>query len=211
MPSRVFADLEEACDIFKDNGCIYYPIPVLWPTEGFVKYLSDQEGFSQEAGQLLKLFTDVIPNDLFERKSLMMHSMGNHVVFNGACGAGQPDVDFENIFMVAADVAFDIFHKDPNEDYRFRGRFNENKELKADRFVNMLAKNSDGSYLGKIYVLHTTRDNVLRASNTVNFENRIGYRGIGASRDKNWSFDPSIIRDTTSPTTIETGPVCVQN
>mmetsp|Transcript_13181 Transcript_13181/g.30755 ORF Transcript_13181/g.30755 Transcript_13181/m.30755 type:complete len:326 (+) Transcript_13181:214-1191(+) len=194
-PSQVFADLEKACKKFKDNGCIYYPIPVLWPTQGGIRYLSDQDGFSQEAGQLLKLLTDIIPNDLFERKSLMMHSMGNHVVFNGACGAGQPDVEFENIFMVAADVPFDIFHKDPYEDYKFRGRFNGNKELKADRFVKMLAKNSDGSYLGKIYVLHTKRDTVLRFSNIANFENRIGFRGIGARRDKNWSFDSSIIRD----------------
>jgi len=76
-----------------------------------VRYSRDQEDPSQRAGLELKNFVNAIPNDLFPRKSLLMHSMGNHVVFNGACGvkdeAGQvvdkaPDVQFENIFFEAA-------------------------------------------------------------------------------------------------------------
>lgn len=98
----------------KFTGLKYYPIPVLWPcneSNFIVRYSRDQEDPSQRAGMELKNFVDAIPNDLFPRKSLLMHSMGNHVVFNGACGvkdeAGQvidkaPDVQFENIFFVAA-------------------------------------------------------------------------------------------------------------
>lgn len=66
-------------------------------------YDKDQEVFSQEAGKLLNSFVDVVPDETFPRKSLMLHSMGNHVVFNGACGMkNPPQVQFENIFMVAA-------------------------------------------------------------------------------------------------------------
>jgi len=89
----------------------YYPIPVLWPCDSVDRwgpdkagqYEWDQEVFSQQAGNVLRQFVDQIRDDTFPRKSLMMHSMGNHVVFNGACGANNaPGVQFENIFMVAA-------------------------------------------------------------------------------------------------------------
>ena len=107
-------DLAKKWTRFTDAGLKYYPIPVLWPcneSNFIVRYSRDQEDPSQRAGLELKNFVDAIPNDLFPRKSLLMHSMGNHVVFNGACGvkdeAGQvvdkaPDVQFENIFFVAA-------------------------------------------------------------------------------------------------------------
>ncbi len=100
---------------FTDAGLKYYPIPVLWPCNEKSCFLSryrfDQEFFSQRAGAEFKAIVDAIPNDLFPRKSLLMHSMGNHVVFNGACGGKDeegkvvdkaPDVEFENIFVVAA-------------------------------------------------------------------------------------------------------------
>ncbi len=106
---------------FEDAGLKYYPIPVMWPcdekNEGyFSKYRFDQGDPSQRAGQEMTSMVDAIPNDLFPRKSILMHSMGNHVVFNGACGVKDekgkvidkaPDVEFENIFLfLVAAVSF---------------------------------------------------------------------------------------------------------
>eukprot|EP00536_Pseudo-nitzschia_multiseries_P012973 jgi/Psemu1/33755/gm1.33755_g len=101
------------------------------------------------------------------KKSIMMHSMGNRAISNGACGKGMADVQFKNIFMheekidqahnlnqffcfiaTIHDVPFDIFHNYP-------GNGLKNKETKAEHFIkNMLKKNPDGLYVGKIYILH---------------------------------------------------------
>lgn len=67
----------------------------------------DQETNTIESGKALKAFVDNINNNkTFPRKSLLMHSMGNHVIFNGACKTGAPDVQFDNIFMIAAVSAY---------------------------------------------------------------------------------------------------------
>ncbi len=84
---------------FKKN----YPVPVTWPLIGKNKRYSDnRDDHAPEAGEGLESFVNKIDNNLFPRKSLMMHSMGNHVVFNWACKDGVPDVQFDNIFMIAA-------------------------------------------------------------------------------------------------------------
>jgi len=81
----------------------YYPVPVVWASVGNTAlYFEEQSNNSMEAGNALKALVNFIPNDTFPRKSLLMHSMGNHVIFNGACFKETPDVQFENIFMVAA-------------------------------------------------------------------------------------------------------------
>lgn len=88
---------------------IYYHVPVIWASEGnTLAYYGDQGKNSMNAGNAMKAFVDFIPNDTFSRKSLLMHSMGNHAVFNGACASATPDVTFDNIFMVAAvSIKFD--------------------------------------------------------------------------------------------------------
>ena len=69
----------------------------------FTGYNKDaDEHDSQYSGKAFFDFVDKIPDETFPRKSLLMHSMGNHVVFDGACLKGAPKVQFENIFMVAA-------------------------------------------------------------------------------------------------------------
>lgn len=81
----------------------YYPVPVVWASEGNkALYFEDQNENALGAGRALNALVNFIPNETFPRKSLLMHSMGNHAVFNGACANGTPDVQFENIFMVAA-------------------------------------------------------------------------------------------------------------
>lgn len=181
---------------FKSNGGKYYPIPVLWPCENgndllpidqlnlVRQYKKDQNEWSQNAGKMLKTLVGNIDDNVFPKKSLMMHSMGNHVVFNGACGFQEaPDVQFENIFMVAADVPFDIFHKEPNNNYRWNKVFAK-KELKATNFFKMLEKKTDsqGNEVpkGKVYILHNHKDEALDLSSKfLNGENRLGQRGAG--------------------------------
>jgi hypothetical protein len=88
----------------KLGGGKYYPVMVLWPcSQGYKNtYRADQKECALEAGEIFKKLVDCIPNNTFARKSLMMHSMGNHVVYNGACLDGTPDVQFDDIFMVSA-------------------------------------------------------------------------------------------------------------
>lgn len=107
-PGGIFAALNPKLEKFKQCKK-FYPVPVLWPckTDEYLgtplrNYRLDQKTTSQSAGKLFKGLVDSIPNTVFPNKSLLMHSMGNHVVFNGACGEGVPDVKFDDIFMVAA-------------------------------------------------------------------------------------------------------------
>ena len=105
QPSDVLEDIEEVRERFEKGGH-YYPVPIMWPCSdgnALLNYDKDQEGFSQDSGALFEKLVEQIPYDTFPRKSLLIHSMGNHVVFNGSCGAeSAPQVQFENIFMVAA-------------------------------------------------------------------------------------------------------------
>lgn len=146
---------------------IHFPIPVIWPNYGSrlgYKY-PDQAQYSLEAGENLKKLFDHIPQGMFPKKTLMLHSMGNHVVFNGACGVNlpmfpdgppgpAPDIEFENIFMVAADVENDIFVDNPSEGWGY----------KREKASNMQAMLKEG---GKIYVVHNQDDVLLKASGIV--------------------------------------------
>lgn len=180
-----------------NKGMLCYPVPVLWASEGnTLRYFGDQSANAINAGKAMQAFVKSIPNDTFPRKSLAMHSMGNHAVFNGACGSTQPDVEFENIFLVAADVPYDIFHKNPDEGYWVRGDVSGNKKVKADRFFGMLAKKSDGKPKGKIYVVWNDNDVALKFSKFSNLEARIGKTGVGWVDGwfRNY-YDDKIIRD----------------
>jgi len=68
----------------------------------FHGYGKDSDEHTPAFGRAFFDFVKNIPDKTFPRKSLMMHSMGNHVVFDGACYQDAPQVQFENIFMVAA-------------------------------------------------------------------------------------------------------------
>lgn len=156
----------------------YYPIPVIWASEGStLLYFEDQADDAIGAGKALNALVGVVPNDTFPKKSLVMHSMGNHAIFNGACAKGTPDVQFDDIFMVAADVPFDIFHKEPNEFYLFRKNVSGRKYEKATNFFGMLKKEGDKP-VGKIYVLYHKKDVALAASFFTNQESRIGKTGL---------------------------------
>jgi hypothetical protein len=104
QPSELFKEMAKARQNFL-GGMKFYPIPVLWSTgPSLFDYLPNQSGSSLEAGRLLNALIHTTSNDLFSEKSLMMHSMGNHVVLNGVLGLDEeaPGVRFDNIFMVAA-------------------------------------------------------------------------------------------------------------
>ena len=143
----------------------FYPVPVVWPYT--VNYLHQQKVTALESGALLRKFFETENLDeVFPQKSLMMHSMGNHLFFNGVC-SDNVNVTFDDIFMVAADVAFDIFHKDPK-------KHGNDKREKAKRFIGML-----GDKGGKVYVLYNRDDLPLNLSSThlANHEGRIGSTG----------------------------------
>jgi len=163
---------EEAVYNFKEAGT-YYPVPVIWPngTRNVLDYIPNQR-LSEEAGTLFRCFIECIPNGQFPRKSLMMHSMGNFLVHSGKDG-NPLDVQFDNIFMVAADIPADIFSDDPR---------NEDDKEKAVNWKELLGKNG-----GKIFVFHSRRDLALIASaSSFNFgRQRIGLQGTtGTTRDE---------------------------
>lgn len=171
---------------FERNGLKYYPVPVLWACneKGLFGYKLDQGESAMKTGKGLKAFVDDIDNSSFPRKSLLMHSMGNHLVFDGACGSDKaPDADFENIFLVAADIPYDVFSDDPYEGYylsSFRKKFG-GKMHKAANLFSMLGKDSEGNPKGKIYIVHNRHDLALVGSSWfMNWESRIGSVGGGA-------------------------------
>mmetsp|Transcript_16948 Transcript_16948/g.23921 ORF Transcript_16948/g.23921 Transcript_16948/m.23921 type:complete len:345 (+) Transcript_16948:35-1069(+) len=194
QPAAAMSNIADKWKRFTDAGLKYYPVPVLWPCNEDGDYATDQEGLSQRAGKELKAMVDAIPNDLFPRKSVLMHSMGNHVVFNGACGVKDetekvidkaPDVEFENIFLVAADVPHDIFWENPYEyddrwfdKKKMQGLYGQKKQ-KASNFFKMLKVDESGKPIGKIYVVHYKWDKAMVASATplMNGETRLGAYG----------------------------------
>lgn len=200
-PTNIIDDIAKSRSKFENSK--YYPIFVLWPCSGLLSwekgtitgYEKDSDLYSQNAGKAFFDFVKKIPDHAFPRKSLMMHSMGNHVVFDGACRHGAPQVQFENIFMVAADLPCDGFHNNPDEGYWF-GSNKEiwgNKKEKADNFYEMLAKDANGKPKGKIVVLYNGTDKALFfSSNLFNGERRLGQRGMGTYRTM-WSFPPGRI------------------
>jgi hypothetical protein len=106
QPSDVFETMAKARNQFM-NRTTFYPIPVVWSTRRLTslrRYRQDQIWSSIEAGGVLNALLNSFSNKYFFEKSLMMHSMGNHVVLNGVLGLNEktPDVRFDNIFMVAA-------------------------------------------------------------------------------------------------------------
>lgn len=188
--NKNFGDKDK--EYFQFKGLTYYPIPVIWPCNTDGNYNVDQDKPSLGAGKHLRALVKGINNDLFPRKSLLMHSMGNHVVFDGACGTKDdsgaviktpPDVQFENIFMVSSDVPKDLFWKEPYDyDNVWWGkertkRVYGQKKQKASNFFGMLQTGSDGKPKGKIYVVHNPRDKALLGSAIVNNEKRLGTVG----------------------------------
>jgi len=194
QPASAMSNVASKFDRFKEAGLNYYPIPVIWPCNDKGKYSEDQDDPSQKAGDQLRALVNGIDNKLFPRKSLLMHSMGNHVVFNGSCGFKKdgkvvdspPDVEFENIFMVAADVPHDIFWENPWDydnawtDKDRRKRLYGQKYQKASNFFGMLKRDGSGDKkpIGKIYIVHNPRDSALHGSSWVkNYETRLGSLG----------------------------------
>jgi esterase/lipase superfamily enzyme len=96
--------MAEAHEVFEKKA--HYPIPVVWSTGKLTpfSYFRDRSVSSLKAGRVLNNLIRSFGNDIFIEKSLMMHSMGNHVVLNGVLGLNKevPTVRFDNIFMVAA-------------------------------------------------------------------------------------------------------------
>ena len=105
-PSEFFEQVNEKIEIFaKQKGKKYYPIPVLWPTENaniFTRFRVDQVVNTMKAGKLLTGIANLITADIFPEKALMMHSLGNHLVVNGASKEESPAIKFDDIFLVAA-------------------------------------------------------------------------------------------------------------
>jgi len=184
-----------AYDKFKSNKK-YYPVPVIWASEGNYKYSFDQENNAMNTGKKMFDFVNSIDNNAFPRKSLLMHSMGNHAVFNAACGHDEaPDVEFENIFLVSADIPNDVFHDSPNEDYSGEKiKIFGNKKKKAERFLKMMAKTKEGKYKGKICVVYNNNDRALSlVSRILNGEARIGCAGHSMKSGWfRWSHQPDL-------------------
>eukprot|EP00751_Fragilariopsis_kerguelensis_P030102 CAMPEP_0170927662 /NCGR_PEP_ID=MMETSP0735-20130129/13643_1 /TAXON_ID=186038 /ORGANISM="Fragilariopsis kerguelensis, Strain L26-C5" /LENGTH=311 /DNA_ID=CAMNT_0011328237 /DNA_START=93 /DNA_END=1028 /DNA_ORIENTATION=- len=180
---------EEAVYNFKEAGT-YYPVPVIWPA-GLpgIGYIPDRNS-SEEAGELFRCFVECIPRDQFPRKSLMMHSMGNFLVHSGKDG-NPLDVQFDNIFMVAADIPADIFSDDPR---------NEDDKEKAVNWKELLGKNG-----GKIFVFYATNDLLLIASPILNrLMPRIGLRGTTGNTCDEFS---DVVENVNATENVGEGPL----
>mmetsp|Transcript_9155 Transcript_9155/g.10693 ORF Transcript_9155/g.10693 Transcript_9155/m.10693 type:complete len:355 (+) Transcript_9155:65-1129(+) len=149
----------------------YYPVPVIWPNSG--DYKEDTEACKKIGAGLRALLNGT---ESMVRKSLLCHSMGNKVLCEAAATVNGIEAKFENIFMVAADIDYDIFHKGPTTTTRMD---QSTKKLMAKNIFNMLKKGDNDKPIGKIYVLHSKSDNMLRLSGlVVNSQARLGLLGV---------------------------------
>lgn len=230
-PSEIFDSFETRYkfpktyvqEIFAEKGGVYYPIPVLWPCHhlksmfGYetVKADGKYEYDKQEAlnaGDVLEKFTESISNDLFPEKALLAHSMGNHVVFDGGCEKKAPDVQFNDIYLVAADIPYDVFHKDPKDDYdnERQKKAYQHKKKKAGHFFEMLAGWKEGKAKGKVHILNNVYDLALLAScDVLNDEPRLGQKGVGQSiKFLTFTEDKTLVRDEFSSHLVNVNFAC---
>jgi len=198
QPDYIMGQMVKDYKKFTDEGFKYFPVPVIWPCS--MNYVGNQINASMGAGKHLAALVKGVSSDHIRRKSLLMHSMGNHVVFDGACGMKDDKgmveeekirVHFENIFMVSADIPRDVFWKKPwdydnawNVNTRFvflnktmKKETYGQKLQKADNLFSMLQKGNDGKPKGKIYVVYNPWDMALITSTGLNAEKRLGTYG----------------------------------
>mmetsp|Transcript_2294 Transcript_2294/g.2623 ORF Transcript_2294/g.2623 Transcript_2294/m.2623 type:complete len:308 (+) Transcript_2294:83-1006(+) len=165
-------------DKFRERE-LYYSIPVLHPItnievtpEAWEEYKNDQQDMVQ-AGDL---FRNLNMDDFPPKKAIMMHSMGNHLIVSSF--QQEFSTEFQNIFMVAADVPHDIFSGNPGNNDEYGGY-----ETKTSNMVDALNDN------GMIIITSHERDRALELTGTdINFNNgieRIGLNGPNCiSREK---------------------------
>lgn len=158
-----------------------YLVPIIWPSN--TNYYKQQWDIAREAGPIFRNFFDTENLDeVFPRKSLVMHSMANHLWFHQICSDGIPNITFDNMYMVAADIAFDVFQTTPSAN-----KFGNNKHAKAENFFGMLGE-------GKVYVLYNEADQVLAiSSQAMNNEGRIGNAGYDCPDRNCWERNSDLV------------------
>lgn len=150
------------------------PIPVIWPSDG-INYF-DQRDDSVEAGEAFQKIVEEFESikdtiKRFPAKSVMAHSMGNRVLRFAAIAK----LKFDNIFMVAADVPYDLFHAD------YKERNKKGAEANGVAICKMLS-NGILNKKGKVYVLFNERDLALVGSAIIK-EARLGKTGAGTKEE----------------------------
>mmetsp|Transcript_36803 Transcript_36803/g.42341 ORF Transcript_36803/g.42341 Transcript_36803/m.42341 type:complete len:335 (+) Transcript_36803:44-1048(+) len=143
-------------------------IPVIWPTiGGALDYTHDRDYNVEEAAKEFKklLGGTIAAANEFENKSLLVHSMGNQVMRELASS----NVKFDNIFLAAADVRYDIFEKEYIE------KSGNDFALQIYRMLEQ-----DGKFKGKLYPIFNYWDYALNISDSVAVNNiyRLGQYGI---------------------------------
>jgi len=136
-------------------------IPVIWPSEGegsYFKYREDRS-YSSAAGKALQSMKGPL-NSLSCGTSIVCHSMGNRVFRHFS----DPEIEFDNIFMVAADVPSDIFNQ------RFIDGGDEEWRKHGLNIKGMLKDPSEG----KIHVIYNENDVKLIQSSVMNLGSRLG-------------------------------------
>ena len=139
---------------------IFKLVPVLWPSAGqeFLAYFTDR-GWSKAAGEALLQSTMIPVTETFS-KSVLCHSMGNHVL---KYVANEANSLFDNIFMVASNENSVLF----NKKYIDGG----NQEWRKDgvRITDMLTKGKGG----KIHVVHNKNDPSLLILGVLDLEGKV--------------------------------------
>merc|ERR1712038_182980 len=144
-------------------------VPVIWPSEGgLAEYDTDRRRNAAGAANAFKTLKQGV--DSFPSSSLLCHSMANRVLRDFADEGFQ----FDNIFMAAADVRYDLFH----ENY-IEGGVRESERGDGLRICKMLSGYPNNK--GKVHVLHNNLDHALIAArinpfSSFNFK-RIGQEG----------------------------------
>jgi len=145
-------------------------VPVIWPSSKF-KYWVDRET-SMRAGKAFAALKDRINS--FPSKSLLCHSMGNRVLRHAA----NAKFKFDNIFMVAADVRHDLFHKD-----YIRGNDGPKEEREDGLEICKMLSNREK---GKVHVLYNGADFALNPSgwNPMTWKSRLG--SVSNNQERTW-------------------------
>jgi len=113
-PKGSFTGAYDFDENFQATGYLVIPISwrSIWGTIIGAPYDFSRNGYAPPAGLELAAQFDVFKSSV--PTSLMAHSMGNYVTRVFAQNLVNPEIIFENLFMVAADARMDMFGTDFN-------------------------------------------------------------------------------------------------
>jgi len=148
-------------------------VPVLWPCDNF-NHKVDKANATEAGVEIHQMLDQAMATtNIFPKKNLVCHSMGNFLLRRAA----NERLQFDNIFMVAADCNTEIFQK------IYIAAYDENNDKALHyhdglNILKMLKPLDKANFTGMLYCVHNHHDIALKVSSLGVGKERLGLKGV---------------------------------